>query len=172
MQQINTIFILRTRKENNDQLIQQYPKIIGIFTDIETLIKNIQHNIVLAAKQLAIFNLYNEKQKSTRDLSRESAEFLWFQMLKDVLLKLPQTLHAKEEMLSKCRDYYHQNKRQLENIDKFEQTYAPTKAIEWYTSITFIYKQVNQALRTENIDLLYLFRFYIVDLCNMLRQEY
>ncbi|CAF4944081.1 unnamed protein product [Rotaria sp. Silwood1] len=172
LQQIDTIFILCTRKENNDQLIQQYPKIIGIFTDIETLIKNIQYNIVSAAKQLAIFNLYNEKQKSTRDLSRESAEFLWFQMLKDVLLNLPQTLHAKEEMLSKCRDYYHQNKRQLENIDKFEQTYEPTKAIEWYTSTTFIYKQVNQALRTENIDLLYLFRFYIVDLCKMLQQEY
>ncbi|CAF3729367.1 unnamed protein product [Rotaria sp. Silwood1] len=97
--------------------------------------KSIQDNIILAAKQLAVFNLY-DKQKATRDLTHESAEFLWFQMLKDVLMKIPKTLHVKEEMLCKYRDYYRRNKHYLENIDKFEQTYEPSKAIQWYTSPT------------------------------------
>lgn len=173
LRQIDGIYIFFTRKDKiYDQLNQEYSKIIGTFTNSQLLMRNIQENILLAAKQSAIFSLYDKKEKSTRDLSRESAEFLWFQILKDVLLKMPHTSNAKEEMLSRCRDYYRGNKRQLENIDKFERTYDSTKAIEWYTSTTFIFKLVNKALRTENIDLLYLFRFYFVDLCKMLKQEY
>ncbi|CAF1298130.1 unnamed protein product [Didymodactylos carnosus] len=88
------------------------------------------------------------------------------------LLKIPRTSHAKEGMLDKCRDYYRGNKQQLRNIDEFEHAYEPTKAIQWYTADMFIYKIVNKSLRTEDIDLLYLFRFYIIDLCQMLEQEY
>ncbi|CAF1349436.1 unnamed protein product [Adineta steineri] len=46
-----------------------------------------------------------------------------------------------------------------------------TKAIEWYTDECFLYKLLNKALRTEDIELLFTFRFFIIDLCSAIEQE-
>jgi hypothetical protein len=45
-------------------------------------------------------------------------------------------------------------------------------AIKWYTGQTFLYKQLNRALRTEDVELLYKFRYFISDLSKNLYQEY
>ncbi|CAF1351791.1 unnamed protein product [Rotaria sordida] len=86
---------------------------------------------------------------------------------------MPKTNQAKYEMLDYCRDYYRtqDDKNELEKIQKFRMTYTSDKAIEWYTDEGFLYKLLNKALRTEDIDLLYLFRFFIIDLCAQLEQE-
>ncbi|CAF3947376.1 unnamed protein product [Rotaria sp. Silwood1] len=51
-------------------------------------------------------------------------------------------------------------------------TYTIDSAIEWYTANAFVYQLANQALRAENIELLYLFRSYIIDLRSQLEQEH
>ncbi|CAF4910727.1 unnamed protein product [Rotaria sp. Silwood1] len=51
-------------------------------------------------------------------------------------------------------------------------TYTIDSAIEWYTANAFVYQLVNKALRTEDIELLYLFRSYIIDLRSQLEQEH
>jgi hypothetical protein len=55
--------------------------------------------------------------------------------------------------------------RKRGNIAEFEKDYMSDQAIQWYTRNYFVYKLVNQAVRTEDIDTLYTDRFYIVDLC-------
>jgi tetratricopeptide (TPR) repeat protein len=57
-------------------------------------------------------------------------------------------------------------------IEQFRTQYTRDKAVEWYTAASFIYRLINKALRTEDIELLYLFRLYIVDLCWQLEQEH
>ncbi|CAF0896474.1 unnamed protein product [Didymodactylos carnosus] len=84
---------------------------------------------------------------------------------------MPVNEQAKQEMLEYCSDYYQTNTNELEKIDEFRRTYSREKAIEWYTDECFLYKLLNKALRTENVDLLYLFRFYTIDLCQQLENE-
>ncbi|CAF2915301.1 unnamed protein product [Rotaria sp. Silwood2] len=84
---------------------------------------------------------------------------------------MPQTEDSKHEMLNKCSDYYRTNQVELKKIELFRNNYTSDKAIEWYTCDSFIYRLLNKALRTEDIDLLYLFRFYIIDLCSQIEQE-
>ncbi|CAF4902101.1 unnamed protein product, partial [Rotaria sp. Silwood1] len=75
-------------------------------------------------------------------------------------------------MLDICRNYYRGNLRQLTTIDEFERHYQSIEAIRWYTKQSFIYKLVNKALKSEDIDMLYTFRFFIGDLSESLDREH
>ncbi|CAF1128419.1 unnamed protein product [Adineta ricciae] len=86
----------------------------------------------------------------------------------DLLKKMPQTDEGKNIWLNKCREYYRGNEGELKNIAKFSEVYQACDAIHWYTKQSFVFKLVNQALRTEDITLWYLFRYYLVDLCKQL----
>jgi len=169
---VNSIFIFCLNRSNHIELLIDYSKIIGIFTEEKSLVKSVQNAIHLMSKHLIAFSLFSQqKQKSIRDLSKESASFLWNQLLIDALKQMPQTEDAKRDMLDKCSDYYRTNKVELKRIELFRSNYTSDKAIEWYTRDSFVYRLLNKALRTEDIDLLYLFRFYIIDLCSQLEQE-
>ncbi|UJR11571.1 hypothetical protein I4U23_015751 [Adineta vaga] len=166
---ITVIFIFCAHRESYVPLLSKYPKITDIFTDQQSLVEAIRKSMYFIRKQGMAFNLLNhQKQKSTRDISKDLGSFTWFQSLIDILRKLPQTDRSKQDMLGKCREYYALNQSEMRKIDQFELTYTADKAIEWYTRDSFVYRLVNKALRTEDVEILYLFRFFIIDLCSQL----
>ncbi|CAF2497551.1 unnamed protein product [Rotaria sp. Silwood2] len=75
-------------------------------------------------------------------------------------------------MINACRDYYRDNERELQSIDEFEKYYTSKECIQWYTRETFVYKMVNKALRTEDVEQLHTFRFFIADLSSTLANEH
>lgn len=106
----------------------------------QTLVNAIRESCEGVEKQTAAFSLYDQKEKTTRDLSKEAGSFLFFQMFKTVLLHMPKTAESKQMMLSKCRDYYRGNSKELANIAEFDSAYESTDAIQWYTKQSFVYK--------------------------------
>ncbi|CAF4412546.1 unnamed protein product [Didymodactylos carnosus] len=155
LKQIHSIFVYCTEnKQNYEYLLTDYTKVLGIFKDQQALVKSIKSNLRLVQKQSSIFNLYDQQQKSFRNLTKESSSFLWFQLFKEIVQKMSRTENAKKEMLEKCRAYYYGNKKELTNIDGFELTYVSNEAIFWYTKDGFVHKLINKALRTEDIDAL------------------
>ncbi|CAM4865337.1 unnamed protein product [Rotaria socialis] len=168
---ITAIFIFDVNEQNDSLLVNEDNRIVDIFVDLENLIESIQNKIHLTRKQSLGFTLFDQKQVSIRDLSKESASFLWYQLLIHILKELPQDEQSKEEMLVKCTDYYRENQRETEKIQQFRSTYKPEDAIEWYTDECFLYKLLNRALRTENFHLLYAFRSFIVDLTTQLARQ-
>jgi hypothetical protein len=172
--QVDSIFIfcMNLSKYKNEFInSERYSKIINIFDNEDELIQSIRTELDDLSKQLSTFSLY-EKQKTTKDLSTESASFLWFQLFKDVLLRMPRSEEAKREMIDQCRHYYRGNAEEIRNIDQFALTYTDTDTIRWYTKQCFIYRLCNKALRTEDVELLYTFRYYIQDLCKRLAIEH
>ncbi|CAF4447174.1 unnamed protein product [Rotaria sp. Silwood2] len=170
LSQVDSVFIfcMNVLKYKNKFIDSEYfSKIVGIFDNEDHLIKSIRSELDYLQKQLSTFSLY-EKQKTTRDLSKESASFLWFQLFKDVLLRMPRSEEAKCEMIEQCQQYYRGNTEELKNIDDFIKNYTYDDTIRWYTKQCFIYRLCNKALRTEDIELLYIFRYYIQDLCKRL----
>ena len=166
LRSIGGIFIFCNQREPYALFKDKYEKIIEIYVDQDSLLGSLRETINLAEKRIIVFSLFDQKQKSSRDLSKESAAFLWHQMLLYVLKQMPHDEQAKQDMLNKCEDYYRFNKDELRKIDEFRKTYHHERAIEWYTDQCFLYKLLNQALRTEDIELLYSFRFFIIDLCS------
>ncbi|CAF0842154.1 unnamed protein product [Adineta ricciae] len=174
LEQVDSIFIFcmnltKYKTEFIDN--KQYSKLVDVFDKEDQLLRSIREELNDLRKQLATYSLY-ENQKTTRDLSSESASFLWFQIFKDVLLQMPKTEQSKNEMIEQCKRFYRGNNEELQLIKEFEQKYTESDTIYWYTKQCFIYRLCNKALRTEDIELLYIFRYYIQDLCKRLAVEY
>ncbi|UJR12633.1 hypothetical protein I4U23_016808 [Adineta vaga] len=108
--------------------------------------------------RLALNGLFDDK----------SADFLWFHVFKDVLIRLPHDEQTKQEMLNASRHYYRNNRQELERINEFERTYEPKDSIKWYTKNIFVYRLINKALRTEDVEQMYTYRYFIQDLYSSL----
>jgi hypothetical protein len=127
LKQIDSIFIFCVYQDRYLPLKKKYSKIIDVFTEQNDLMASLTTNVDLVTKQARVFGLFDGKQRSTRYLKRESASFLWFQLLTDVIKNITVTdvKHTGiEEMLAHCRIYYRGNSVELNNIEEFRQKYV------------------------------------------------
>ncbi|CAF1232788.1 unnamed protein product [Didymodactylos carnosus] len=172
--QIDSIYIFCIKRQSYEALLtnSKYSKIIDIYTDYNRLLKNIKENMQFVVKQSTAFTLVHQDEKAMRNLNKEGYEFGFFFLMKLILLKMKSTPAARADMIDVCRNYYRGNKQELETIKQFESTYSSDDAIKWYTKQTFVYRLVNKALRTEDFESLYTFRFFISDLCSNLATKF
>ena len=175
LRQIDSIFLYSILYQERfvQDILNEYSKIIDVYLDLDKLSNSLITNIDLTQKQAYTFSFYNQHQKATRDLTKESAQFLWFQLLKDVIQQMPSNdLQSKIDLIDNLKQIYYNNSKQLKLIKEFDGKYRSSDAIRWYTGQPFLYKNLNKSLRTEDVELLYLFRYFIHDLCNNLFTEY
>ncbi|UJR24333.1 hypothetical protein I4U23_027300 [Adineta vaga] len=146
-------------------------ELIWLDEDVDNSLDYSYIQSILLERQLLSFCLLDQKQTLGRNLSTESASFLWYQMLIYVLKQMPHDEQAKDDMMKVCYEYCRTNNVGLHNVERFRNDYSSDKVIDWYTRKCFVYKLLNKALRTENIEFLYLFWFFIIDLCAALEKE-
>ncbi|CAF1082646.1 unnamed protein product [Rotaria sordida] len=170
--QIDSIFIFCMKKNRYEYLLKEYTKIIGIYNNLNDLCKSIKEQIDLINKQIQTFSFFNQHETLIKDLSCISTEFLWIQLFNSIITNLPRNQQAKRQMIEICKEYYYGNTKEMKTIYEFERYYQSKDAIFWYSKQSFIYKLINKALRIEDIDLLYKFRFFISDLSENLRYEH
>ncbi|CAF2920616.1 unnamed protein product, partial [Rotaria sp. Silwood2] len=60
------------------------------------------------------------------------------------------------------------NENKLKDVKEFYERYNKDQAIFWYTRDSFLFRLLNEACRTEDIDKIYVFRYYIRDLYQQL----
>ncbi|CAF1174591.1 unnamed protein product [Didymodactylos carnosus] len=167
--QIHSIYVFCGNKAKQEKWTKQCEKVSGIYIDKQSLLKKLQENIESCSKQLLPMSIFSPEMNGERclqDLREDHATFMWYYFLIRILLLMPATHTnlAKHEMLEECRLYYKDNPPELAKIEDFENKYEPEKAIWWYTSDCFIYRLLNKALRTQNIEAIFKFRFFIADL--------
>jgi hypothetical protein len=183
LRQVDTIFLYNTTHSSvicsPTSLLTQYAKLVIVGNDEQELVDSISKTSTELSKQQDLFDLYNHKHKAFCNLSESSTSFLWFQLFKKMLIDVPKEEiefdkngRAKKYMIQHCYNYYRHNPTQLKNIAEFDLTYKASNAIRWYTSDTFVYKLINKALRTEDMEVLHTFRFFIIDLCTNLAEKY
>ncbi|CAF1228277.1 unnamed protein product [Adineta ricciae] len=171
LDQVDLIFVFCMMKDKWMHLTDEYDKIIGIYVNLDELCSSIRHQIDLFNKQLQTFSAFDHRERSTKDLSQQSAEFLWFQLFHQLIVLLPVNQQAKQQMLEFCRNYYRGNRAELNMIERFENEFCGSNAIQWYSKQSFLFKLINKALRTEDLNQLQTFRFFIRDLSNSLVKE-
>ena len=74
-------------------------------------------------------------------------------------------------MLTRFREYYQDDRVQMDRLSEFASTYESEHALWWYTKPSFISGIVNKALRARDIDALFDLRYCIVDLCQLLEER-
>jgi hypothetical protein len=115
-------------------------------------------------------NSVQQKAQKQRSSSEINGDFLWFQHLVEVLLRMKCKESDRSELIELCRANYSVNTGELRKIAEFQQNYTPDRALWWYTRDTCSYRILNLALRTQDIDTLISFRSFIRDIYNQLKQ--
>jgi hypothetical protein len=168
------IYIFCLNSTYHKQWTHSYSNIRDVFTDKTILIDRLVNDIRLYTSNIPAFSILNltNEEKSMRDLTKENAIFMCYQLLIDILLRMSNNdnTNSKQEMLKECRLHYEKNKQKINLIEEFDTTYSSTEAIKWYTRDCFLFRLLNKAFRTENIDIIYKFRFFIIDLYQQLKQ--
>ncbi|CAF1518878.1 unnamed protein product [Adineta ricciae] len=103
-----------------------------------------------------------------RHLSKENKQFIVFQLLLDIILRLDQTSYAKKDLLDLSRLEYKDDPQEMIKIDDFEKNYQSEDAPKWFTKDSFLYRLLNKSLRIERINHIVKMRYFINDLHNQL----
>ena len=109
---------------------------------------------------ISFFSATDDIQQSTMGLN---GEFIHYLLLINVLLRMKTVESDKEKLVHLFQTTPPYNEDD-ETIDEFDQNYSPDKALWWYTRHAFVYQLLNECLRTQDIDRLFLFRFFIRDI--------
>ncbi|CAF4052609.1 unnamed protein product [Rotaria sordida] len=130
--QIDSIFVFNWESINYESLIFEHSKLTGIYNDLDLLCLSIKEQIDFLDRHLKIFSFFDQNEHLTKDLSKHTADLLWFQLYHDVLFQLPYDEEAKQEMIDVCRSYYRDNIKELEMINKFESEYQSEEALQCF----------------------------------------
>ena len=99
-----------------------------------------------------------------------NAEFVLYQILLNRVLDERNPFRTKPATLA---EYFQPiDERDLKTMHEFDTKYRSSKAVHWYTRETCIYKILNKALRTQDIDDIIPFDKFIQDLNKQLAKEY
>ncbi|CAF3951017.1 unnamed protein product, partial [Rotaria sordida] len=162
--QIDSIFVFNWEKLDHEHLLVEHSKLIGIYDEFDLLSLSIQEQIDFLDQHLETFSFFDEDEYLTKDLSKQTADLLWFQFYHDVLFELTHNEEAKQEMIDACRSYYKDNIKESEMIRKFENEYQSKEALRWYLKKSFLYKIIKKALKIKDFNQLYIFRYFMKDL--------
>jgi tetratricopeptide (TPR) repeat protein len=96
--------------------------------------------------------------------------FMYSQLFKEIILDIEHNDKAKQEFVDFIRFRFGYSNVQLDKIHVFERDYKLHSPIWWYTKDVFIYSILNEALRTQNIEVIMKMGFFIHDLHHQIEQ--
>ena len=105
-----------------------------------------------------VLTMRDEDGQSTTGLN---GQFVHSQQLMDVLLRMRSRRTDRATFYTVCAEEYSDNPVQLAMLEEFEESYTSDNALWWYTRDSFLYRILNKALRVQNINILFLLRFFI-----------
>ena len=173
LRQIDSIYVYCSNPSKHQKWASKFVKILAVAADLNEIIEKINADRKGIEKpnddylSISIFNSIPNEERSSTNIN---GGFLHFQLLIDGLLRLPYNQRSRDEFLNLCKDEYEGNNVELSILEEFEKDYVPENALYWYTRHSFLYRMLNKALRVQNIDVLFLFRFFIQDLYQQLRK--
>jgi tetratricopeptide (TPR) repeat protein len=165
--QIVCIYIFCIDTHKHQEWGKKFHKIRGIFNESNAMMNRLQRDVQLLVHHFTpvnIFTMQNVKETTLQNIDQEQATYMWFQLLIETLLRLPQTSQAHRELIDECMKHYRNNDVEKRKIEQFAVEYSHENIIEWYTRDCFLYRLVNRAFRTRNIDIIFKYRHFIVDL--------
>ena len=138
-------------------------KVKKILFNMKDTIEAIKADSSLTSTLIPI-SVLHRIELSGADKDRLDQSFMYTQLLKDILIKMPNEDAAKAKLVEYCRRIYVNNILELGLIDEFNQGYTSDIAIEWYTRETFLYATLNRVLRTQDIEGILKMGFFARDL--------
>ncbi|CAF3994526.1 unnamed protein product [Adineta steineri] len=166
--QVDSIFIFCNNQEWHKKWAKQWPKIKGVFTDITSIceaLKQVAHQCEQNATSISFV-------ASNKKLDQLDPSFMYTQILKEILLTIKFEDKHFKEFITYCREVYDDDEHELQNVNKLQTTYKNNIPIWWYTWDAFLYRMLNQALRSMDVDIIVRMGFFINDLHRDIQRLY
>ncbi|CAF1095738.1 unnamed protein product [Adineta steineri] len=160
MSQVDTIFIFCNNQEWHKQWAKEWPKIKGVFTDVTSICEALKK----AAQQCEQNATSISFVASNKKLNQLDPTFMYSQILKEILLTINFEDKHFKAFITYCRDVYDDDENELKNVNQLQTTFKNNIPIWWYTWDAFLYRMLNQALRSMDVDMIIRMGFFISDL--------
>ncbi|CAF3175072.1 unnamed protein product [Rotaria socialis] len=167
IQQIHAIYIYSLNANQPEQCLKQYRKVHGIYSDIHSISHQLNKDILQLLRDFISTHILPSIYDKNDD-NKLPVSIVYSQILRDILIQMDDCEIAKQEMVELLRKHSMTNIEELKLIDEFDLNYRPASAVWWYTRPCFLHKMLNDALRRQDIDVLYKFRCFIKDLHELL----
>jgi hypothetical protein len=112
-------------------------------------------------------DIFNNNPDTTLDRSSTdiNGSYLFSELFLDILLEVKSNpVKDRNEFIEECTKQYINRTAGLKHLQSFNNDHKPEDALKWYAKPIFLYLQLNKALRMQDIDSLFLFRFFIRDI--------
>ncbi|CAF1683386.1 unnamed protein product, partial [Adineta ricciae] len=118
-----------------------------------------------------LFHISNLPQTRERSMTQLNGKFVHSQVLMYRLLEIPSSANDTNKLITVIKQIPgHSSDSTTNQFNEFEQNYTKANAIQWYTKETPLYSYLNEALRTQNIDLIFSYGFFIQDIQEQLKE--
>jgi tetratricopeptide (TPR) repeat protein len=150
-----------------------FQKVKAVTVQLSDLISQIklEHKSPGKLSEPIAMSFYSTSDDIGRSTTGINGYFVQTLLLIDALLRMKPVESDKQKLVSLCEEKYQNNEEQLEMIEEFRETYSSDQALWWYSRESFLYKMLNEALRKQDIDILFLFRFIIRDIYEQLEDN-
>lgn len=162
---INSIYIYSQDKSQYELLSKKYLKLKGhLFKRFRELLSQIKQEIRCCQNDFIPMDILDNKLINDQ-FNKLQPNFMYSQLLKEILIKIKFDTNSRKDFINYCLFNSNLlNINQINIIYEFDNEYENHSSIWWYTRESFVYKMLNKALRTENIDILIKMGFFIKDL--------
>ena len=171
MTQVDAIYIFCDNKSKNEEWIEQWIKIKGVYTNIGDICEALQMDVEQCNQNSISASFVNLNERPTdENLDQLDPTFMYTHIFKEILLEMKYDQTAVEDLANYCRPLYPGNAIRLATIDEFERTYRAEEAISWYTRQCFTYQMLNRALRNLESSTIIKMGFFIHNLHQQILQ--
>ena len=160
---VHRIYIIGTNEATPEHWVKGHPKVKGTYTEISPIIEALQHELKLVDRNSTPITILSPDSPSAQSNTLNTM-FMYCQLLKETFLEMNHGEQAKRALVDICRQEYADNERGLCVINEFDQDYEKHSPTWWYTRDCFVYRMLNKALRTHDIEIINRFGFFIRDL--------
>ncbi|CAF1563133.1 unnamed protein product [Adineta ricciae] len=174
LQQLHAIYVYNQSKTKikEDWIEKNCTKLGGLFIDSNELIQYLILNRSRLVKTLADDTEFLfKKPEIERTVIGKAFQYGLHPFVRLLLDHPINRNRGKEKLINYVKSYYKDNASEMKKILDFEEKYIPNDVILWYTKDSFIFRILNKALRLQNYEIIFLFRFFIIDLWNQIECE-
>ncbi|CAF0982705.1 unnamed protein product [Didymodactylos carnosus] len=161
--QIEAIYVFCFDKAKHEKWAKGYEKVCAVSTNIDDICDQLTKDVAVSSNNLVSMTAVSPNTPG-KEINKQEASFMYFQLLVNILTQFTHKDSTKQELIDLCRMDYAGNNKELNVIDQFDKMYSKEQAIEWYTKECFLYRMLNKALRTQDVDMLFKLGFFIKDL--------
>ncbi|CAF0732293.1 unnamed protein product [Adineta steineri] len=160
MPQVDTILIFGNKEEWCQSCTKEWPKIRGVFTEIIPICEALKQADDQCEQNAISISFVTSNKK----LNELDSSFMYAQILKEILLTINFEDKHFEEFITYCREVFANDENELKNVNQLQLTYKNHIPIWWYTWDAFLYRMLNRAFKSMDIDIIIRIGFFINDL--------